>query len=220
MTQQSGNSFSAFKTSHDLKIIELSVPIQSSKRPPAHSGLRPPRARRPGSHLFHITEGAAASLREAPPAAPYRWAWQCSALRLGQQEAGDPHLLAAALITEKHPSSQGGRPGEVAGVAAAPCAPVSSESKIIKSGRPASQPANCQQCSFLRNQNGVGHRGQDAGTHRDRGGCTQMHMNTRAHTYQNEHAWAVTCARTHWYLSTSQSQIFSFFFFKFFLFCF
>lgn len=58
-------------------------------------------------------------------------------------------------------------------------------------------------------------------THRDRGGCTQMHMNTRAHTYQNEHAWAVTCARTHWYLSTSQSQNFSFFFFlKFFVFVF
>lgn len=47
-----------------------------------------------------------------------------------------------------------------------------------------------------------------------------MHMNTRAHTYQNEHAWAVTCARTHWYLSTSQSQNFSFFFFLKFFFVF
>lgn len=57
-------------------------------------------------------------------------------------------------------------------------------------------------------------------TQRQREGCTRMHMNTRAHTYQNEHAWAVTCARTHWYLSTSQSQIFSFFFFRFFVFLF
>lgn len=62
-------------------------------------------------------------------------------------------------------------------------------------------------------------------TRRQREGCTRTHMNTRAHTYQNEHAWAVTCARTHWYLSTSQSQFFfflsfCFFFFRFFVFLF
>lgn len=86
----------------------------------------------------------------------------------------------------------------------------------VKSRWPASQPADCQQCSFLRNQSQGGGGGGRGGhrhtyTQRQREGCTRMHMNTRAHTYQNEHAWAVTCARTHWYLSTSQSQFFSFF---------
>lgn len=101
---------------------------------------------------------------------------------------------------------------------------VKKQNKIkIKSRWPASQPADCQQCSFLRTRGWGGRGGHRHTTHtqRPREGCTRMHMNTRAHTHQNEHAWAVTCARTHWYLSTSQSQSFSFFFFfRFFMFLF
>lgn len=146
-------------------------------------------------------------LWEVPPA--NCWTWQCFAPLLGQGKAGEPHDLATALI-EKHSSSQCSLKKWLE--LQQPLCSCVLIVKKIKSRWPASQPANCQQCSFLRNQGGVRWGGQDAGTHRDRGGCTQMHMNTRAHTYQNEHAWAVTCARTHWYLSTSQSQNFSFFF--------
>jgi hypothetical protein len=98
----------------------------------------------------------------------------------------------------------------------------------MKSGWPASQPLELSAMQ-LSEKSGWGWGGarQDeegrtqAHEERQRGGCTQMHMNTRAHTYQNEHAWAVTCARTHWYLSTSQSQNFTFFFFlSFFVFVF
>lgn len=80
----------------------------------------------------------------------------------------------------------------------------------------AGQPACGLSAMQLSENSGVGRkRGHRHTTHtqRPREGCTRMHMNTRAHTHQNEHAWAVTCARTHWYLSTSQSQSFSFFFF-------
>lgn len=110
MTQQSGNSFSAFKTSHDLKIIESSVPIQSCQT--ACSDLDPGLLSGPaGSRSFSQHRGEQWLLRgrrlPPRPPAPHHWPRQCSALRLGQQqEAADPRVLAAA-VTEKHPSSRG-----------------------------------------------------------------------------------------------------------------
>lgn len=63
-----------------------------------------------------------------------------------------------------------------------------------------------------------GHRAHNTHRDREREGCANAHEHTCTHTHQSEHAWAVTCARTHWYLSTSQMQSFSFFFFFFFRF--
>lgn len=37
------------------------------------------------------------------------------------------------------------------------------------------------------------------------------HKHVHTHSHRNKHTWAVTCARTHWYLSTSQSQSVGFF---------
>lgn len=71
MTQQSGNSFSAFKTSHDLKIIESSVPIQSCQT--ACSDLDPGLLSGPaGSRSFSQHRGEQWLLRgrRLPPRPP------------------------------------------------------------------------------------------------------------------------------------------------------
>lgn len=91
------HSFSAFKTSRALKMTESSVPIQSSKK--ACLGLKLPCAQRP---LVSQHRGKQQALREVPPA--NCWTWQRFTLLPGQEKAGGPHVLATALLTEKHPS--------------------------------------------------------------------------------------------------------------------
>lgn len=109
MTQQSGNSFSSFKTSHDLKIIESSVLTQSSQRASSVlrllllSGL-------PGRQLLTSQHRGEQQLLGGRGLLSHLWlalAVLCSAA--GSTEAGDPAPLRSGCcsVTEKHPSSKG-----------------------------------------------------------------------------------------------------------------
>lgn len=136
------------------------------------------------------------------------WTWQCTPRLLGPR--GGPAGAPACVVVRRCPPA--GRPAELSsgGAPARRVRIVRTETRVRAEGRPASL-RTVGDAAF-------GEGGADTST---RGGGTEdaRDAHGRTCTHENEHAWAVTCARTHWYLSTSQSQNVSiFFFFRFFVF--